>query len=188
MKTLDCQAPDGTMMLKNSSRGFLISRIVNIFIFCLLILFLVKKVPVFLDHYQDEGRPAPRILVTHLDGSVFDSDLVKGPFVVVFWATWCPPCEVELRRLNGLILDHKISAESVVAISLQEEPKLVRQIVGEREYKFQVAVTSEATLAKNYKVVGTPTIIFIDSAKTIQWVTAGLSPTLEYRVKKFLKN
>lgn len=150
--------------------------------------------PVFYEHFQAEGKPAPRILIPKLDGSVFDSEIInekhgeKKGLVLVFWATWCPPCEVELKRINNLIQQGEVPADSVIAISIQEDPNLVARVVKDRDYKFQIAVSSETTLARQFKVAGTPTIIFIDPEKKIRWISSGLSPFLEFRIKNFLKN
>lgn len=169
-------------------RSHRFKQIVNVLLFCLLGFFVVKKIPVIYEHFGEEGKPAPRILLPNLDGGIFDSEETPKGLVLVFWATWCPPCEIELKRINNLILKQEISPENVIAVSLHEDPSLVRRVVMERNYKFQVAVTSDPTIAGQYKVVGTPTIVFIDSGKTIRWVTTGLSPTLEFRIKQFLKN
>jgi cytochrome c biogenesis protein CcmG/thiol:disulfide interchange protein DsbE len=165
-----------------------LKQIINLLFFCLIGFFVVKKIPVLYDHFQKEGSPAPRIQLPKLDGNIFDSDTVASGLVLVFWATWCPPCEIELNRINELVLKQEIAPEAVIAISLQEDPALVKKVVKERNYRFQVAATSDATLANLYKVAGTPTIVFIDQAKTIRWMTTGLSPTLEFRIKNFLKN
>lgn len=41
-------------------------------------------------------------------------------------------------------------------------------------------------VSKKYNVTGTPTVVFIDAEEKINWITTGLSPTLEYRIKEFL--
>lgn len=49
------------------------------------------------------GKPAPPILATDTEGKPFDLASLKGQVVlIVFWATWCPPCVSELPALKDL--------------------------------------------------------------------------------------
>ena len=130
---------------------------------------------------------ASSVAVTTFDGKSINLPHPNKKQVLVFWATWCAPCGVELVRLNRLIENGTVAADSIVAISIMEDAKLVKDTIHERGYQFKVYLDLNGSASEAYKVEGTPTILLIDEDGKISWMTTGLSPTLEYRVKKFFK-
>lgn len=134
--------------------------------------------------YQTQGSAAPKGSVVSLSGETLGVPFHQKQ-ILVFWATWCGPCSVELARIDKLIELGKISAADVLAVSVMEEPALVEKFAKEKNYRFQVAVDRSGELAHAYGVSGTPTIALIDQAGLIHWLTVGLSPTLEMRVLSF---
>lgn len=121
-----------------------------------------------------------------LDGqSILSQNLVQ-PTILVFWATWCPPCKVELARLQRLVSGGSIPAKSVIAVSIGEEHSLVEKVAKERGYTFEVALDPSGEVASKYAIEGTPTVLLRNGDGTISWRTSGVSPTLELRVMKFV--
>lgn len=133
-----------------------------------------------------QGRGVNSFQLETLSGDIFDSDRMQSSYVVVFWATWCGPCSLELARLNRLILNNEIKSESVLAISVREEKSLVESVAREKNYQFKIGVDPIGKIADFFRVQGTPTIVFIGKDKTVKWITTGLSPSLELRVKAHL--
>lgn len=153
----------------------------------MFIVLLYTKAPDFLNHINLQGGTVNPIKIEMLNGKYFDSLNYKKPLVIVFWATWCMPCQLELSRLNKLVENNEIKADSILAISIQEESNLVKKESLLRGYKFQIAIDSNGQWAQLFQVGGTPTVIFLNQNQEIQWITTGISPTLAYRVKDFLK-
>ena len=112
---------------------------------------------------------------------------LSPPYAIVFWATWCKPCELELGRIDMLIKDSKISRERIVAVSTDENLPVVVETVKTRAYSFPVAWDSDGQLAKKFAVAGTPTIVVVGNDQKIIWVTSGISPTLELRLQQYLR-
>jgi cytochrome c biogenesis protein CcmG/thiol:disulfide interchange protein DsbE len=50
------------------------------------------------------GKPVPALPLTDFPGGEgdFDPDTVEGPYLLNFWASWCPPCVVEHPLLQEL--------------------------------------------------------------------------------------
>lgn len=151
-----------------------------------LIYILALKAPGVWAQFKSEGTKVSDFSVLTNSGAEFSTETLTSKKVLVFWATWCPPCEIELSRINELVKDKRISPDSVLAISLNEEKQLVDRIVQERGYQFPIAYDFNGQVGQRLTVMGTPTVIFLNSDKTIHWATTGLSPLLKLRMNVFL--
>jgi thiol-disulfide isomerase/thioredoxin len=100
------------------------------------------KVPAVREHFAGYrqrldliGRPAPAITGSDPEGAEVRLDGVKGKVVlVVFWATWCPPCTERLPVLSHALELHEKAGFSVVGVNLDSGPdreQLVRKFLVE---------------------------------------------------------
>lgn len=66
-----------------------------------------------------EGKKAPTIVLTTLDGKHIDTGKLLGKVVIVtFWATWCEPCREELPLLSRYAREHAQDGLVVLGFSL----------------------------------------------------------------------
>ena len=152
----------------------------------LLVAFLILKIPDIFKMYQKHGEILPAGQVVLLSGQVESVPTTAKKQVLVFWATWCGPCSVELGRIQNLVDKNKIDKNSILAISIGESRETVQNHVTQKKYTFPVAIDTDGALASLYEVNGTPTVFLVDENKNIQWMTVGMSPSLELRLKNFL--
>lgn len=162
-------------------------KIFNTLFFAIAVYALYLRAPTILTHFKHQDQKAADFGLKTLNGEDFILSQQSKKMVLVFWATWCGPCEVELKRINGMIAEKKILPSDVIAIASQEDEKLVREKVMKEKYLFDVGIDADGSVAKKYEVSATPTIVFIDDKQIINWMTAGISPTLQYRISSFLK-
>jgi cytochrome c biogenesis protein CcmG/thiol:disulfide interchange protein DsbE len=162
------------------------THIVNILLALFVLSLVIKQGPIYWSYYQLKGTEAHSVLVKAVDGSEVSLPKV-GKHALIFWATWCPPCKVELGRINKLVSSGRIRADQVLAVSVGESAETVDQFAREQKYLFEIAIDEEGLSRAFYKVEATPTILLINDDKKVEWATMGISPTLEYRIGSFLQ-
>ena len=134
-----------------------------------------------------ENQRAPGFSLPLVDGGEFALAAQKQKRVLLFWATWCGPCSLELARVNRMIAGGELKPEQVLAISIGETAEVVKSAIAERKYTFPVALDLDGKVAESFKVSGTPTIVFVDEKQVINWLSTGLSPSLGLRLQRFLR-
>lgn len=161
-------------------------KIFNTLFFALAVYAVYLRLPVIMSHFEFQDQIVPNFKMRTLSGGEFELYQQKKT-VIVFWATWCGPCEVELKRINKMIADKKIRPENVLAVAGLEDQKLIEETVKKNGYLFPVGLDFDDHAGRIFKIKATPTIVFIDDKHTVNWMTSGLSPTLEYRISTFLR-
>ena len=161
------------------------NKITNIIIWVIAAAVLYMRAPTIIENFKNQDQKAADFHLKTLNGEDFNLSTQPKKMVIVFWATWCGPCELELKRINKMIDDKKIRASNVLAISSREDESTLREKVVKKNYLFNVGVDSNGEVASLYNVSATPTILLIDDKQIINWMTTGLSPSLEYRISTF---
>lgn len=122
------------------------------------------------------GEPAPEFRLKTLGGSpVVLSELKGRPVIVNFWATWCPPCRVEMPMLATAQQTHQDAGLEVLAVNLtdQEYLKDVRKFAAELGIPFRVALDEKGRVRSRYGLVALPTTVFIGADGTVRVVHSG---------------
>ena len=89
----------------------------------------------------------------------------KGNLILLnFWATWCAPCKEEMPHLNRLKLKDGFKDIEIIPINIADE-KLTKSIKFFEDLNInnlKIFYGSSIDLAKQFKLRGIPTTIFID--------------------------
>lgn len=88
------------------------------------------------------GEPAPGFELDRLHGGRVTLDDLRGKLVLIdFWATWCPPCVLEIPELNAFYDEHRDRGVEVLAISVDlDDPDSIREWVAEKGIQYPVAL------------------------------------------------
>jgi cytochrome c biogenesis protein CcmG/thiol:disulfide interchange protein DsbE len=118
------------------------------------------------------GKPAPDFTLKTLDGKTVTLSELRGKAVVLnFWATWCPPCKVELPWFVDFQKKYGPQGLQIIGISEDEGSKdKVAEFVKEMGVNYTVAVDDDTVYRKYGDVEDLPTTFYIDrSGKIVQF-------------------
>ncbi len=120
------------------------------------------------------GKTAPDFTLTDITGKKHKLSDYRGKDVlIVFWATWCRPCHMEIPHLIELRRAASEDDLAMLAIS-NEKPELVKGFVAQAQMNYTV-LTDPGTLPSPYNTVNAiPSSFFIDRQGKIKLGTSGL--------------
>ena len=102
---------------------------------------------------------APDIALTRLDGEAFRLSDYRGKVVVLnFWATWCPPCRLEIPHFADLYRAYKDRGVVFLGISLdQDGAEPVRAFSEQHDIPYPVAMGNREVVLSFSRLNGIPT-------------------------------
>jgi thiol-disulfide isomerase/thioredoxin len=127
-----------------------------------------------------QGRQAPELAMKNLEGEKISIKSHKGKdIMLVFWATWCPPCRMEIPHLKHLRNEKSDDELEIIAVS-NENPQTVKRFARSEKLNYTVATVPAYGLPAPYsRVQGIPTTIFVDSQGKIKVTATGVMTTEE---------
>ena len=131
------------------------------------------------------NQPAPEFSLTDLHGVRRSLQDFRGKLVLLnFWATWCPPCVVEMSSLERLSQIYRAQGLEVVAISADkvENDSAVSDFVESRGISFTVLRDPNLQAVKAYGLTGFPETFFIDAEGRLMEVVEPGKSELETRL------
>lgn len=132
------------------------------------------------------GEMAPDFIVEMLDGSKVTLVENRGKVVLVsFWATWCPPCRLELSHMQKDVIDRFAGEDLVVLpISRGEERKTVESYISKMGYTFPVGLDTTQAIYSKYASNYVPRSVVIDREGMVVYVGVGYDEQIAKEIEQ----
>jgi thiol-disulfide isomerase/thioredoxin len=138
--------------------------------------------------------PAPTFTLKGAQDGTYSLKQYQGKVVLInFWATWCPPCQVEMPSIERLY--QLLARRDFVALALDqgEEQSAVFAFLGQLSPmpSFPVLLDQKSKVAHAFHVQGIPTTFLVDKAGHIAYKAVGgrnyMAPNIKDIVIKLIK-
>jgi thiol-disulfide isomerase/thioredoxin len=110
------------------------------------------------------NQAAPSLVVTALDGQIFDLSKMRGDVVLVnYWATWCAPCREDMPKLDAFYRLHRQHHLAMIGITVDRQSDIgkVRKVMASLAYP--VAMLKDVTVDGFGPPEGVPITWIIDT-------------------------
>lgn len=119
---------------------------------------------------------APAVELRTMDGAPISLEQYRGQVVLVtFWATWCPPCRIEMPGFQRVYEDRRDEGFVVFGISTDRAGEAkVREFLEERGITFPVAMANGQVVRDFGGVRALPTSFLIDRDGRVRQEVRGI--------------
>ena len=137
-----------------------------------------------------QGLQAPDFQLPSLDGSKVKLSDFRGKAVLLnFWATWCPPCKVEMPWFADLQRQYGKDGLVILGVAMDDsKPDSIQQFASEMGVNYQILLGTDKVSDDYGDVDSLPTTFYIGRDGTIVDKMVGLldRKDIEDAVKKTL--
>ena len=146
-------------------------------------LVLLLSLPVFSQSLKIGSNAPDFSLQLQQDGKTSNKTVTlnsyKGKVLFLhFWATWCPPCKVELPHMESLA--KKLASQGdkakmeFLAVCISDSQKALTSFMQKNGYTFASALDGPGFVAMKYGIQGVPTSILISPEGKILKIQVGM--------------
>lgn len=139
------------------------------------------------DWRVSEGQLLPEFTLRTPDGKSVSTSEYRGKILVITrFATWCPPCKIELGELQKRVWEPmKDRGVMVVAVSSGEDPQTVASYVEREGLTFPVLVDPSGEFARGVGGNSIPRLMLLDRDQYIRKLHVGYyEPEFQKLVKE----
>ena len=129
----------------------------------------------------EEGMTMPDVKVETNKGTTFDLNTNEKPVLINFWATWCPPCRMEMPGLQSLYEEYRDKIDFVM-INLGETKETIQDFLVENEvYTFPIGYDMEGIYGLKFNIAAIPTTIIVGEDKVIKNYIVGARDESQFK-------
>lgn len=118
------------------------------------------------------GKIMPAFSAKNPDGNTVEVGMHGRPYILNFWATWCPPCQAEFPEMNAFANSHTADVR-FYAINVQESGDQVTAFLNANGYSLPVLLDKDGSIASQFHVQAIPTTLVVDAQGVIRYRKSG---------------
>jgi peroxiredoxin len=121
------------------------------------------------------GKPAPLFSARTLSGKPFHLRDLRGQVVLLdFWAVGCPPCRVQMPRLQALQRKYASRGLRIIGVTqMDPTPAEARKALHALGVSYRVLLDPGERIDKQYQLEAHPTTVLIDRRGVVRRVESG---------------
>lgn len=148
----------------------------------ILFILLFLGIPSALTAQENEtlvkiGMEVPDFTVKMFDGQTIQMKELRGKVVLLnFWATWCPPCRMELARVEKDIIERFKNQDFIfLPVSRQDSYDKIKAFREQTGYTFPMGMDPDRKIYSLFATASIPRNFIIDKTGKIVFMEIGYS-------------
>lgn len=106
---------------------------------------------------------APDFTLKDLSGKTISLERLRGKVVFLnFWATWCPPCVIEMPSMEKLHQEFSNDGLVILAINFREPPEQVKAFIKRHKLTFTILLDPDGSVFELYQAWALPVTTVIN--------------------------
>jgi peroxiredoxin len=123
--------------------------------------------------FQVDAGDGQTFQLTDLDGEPIDLADYRGKAVwVTFWASWCPPCQVETPVLRDVYDEYRARGLELIAVEIQETVDVGRRYAESYGLEYRIGADVSGHVFRAWRGYALPTHFFIGPDGRIRYVVS----------------
>lgn len=137
---------------------------------------------------SDKEIQAPDFTLKDLDGNQVSLRDFRGKVVFLnFWATWCPPCRLEMPTMERLHVELNDQGLVILAVNYREGPEEIQAFLKQHDLTLTALVDEKAEVFELYKAWSLPTTYLINKKGEILGKVIGYRDWHSEQAKAFFR-
>lgn len=121
-----------------------------------------------------DGRPAPALKLSDMDGKSADIAQSRGHWVLVhFWATWCGPCRKEMPTLAQLIKALPADRLTVLLVNTSDSEDDVFTFLASVSPELSSLLDRDGQVTERWQPRGLPSSFLVDPQGRLRYLALG---------------
>lgn len=121
-----------------------------------------------------DGRTAPALTLSNMDGQTTDLNSLKGQWVLVhFWASWCGPCRREMPTLQALQQQMQGKRFALVLVNTAETDDEVFSFLPTVAPELNTLMDRDGLATERWQPRGLPSSFIVDPEGRLRYLALG---------------